>query len=98
VTDADLAEVQRRRERAVRMLQGFQSLVQTRFLGPALASSSTPSIPWIVRLLVRVPILRDIPPRLVAFGIDRPHVESPRRQRSSPTASDIRHQSRPTDV
>jgi 2-polyprenyl-6-methoxyphenol hydroxylase-like FAD-dependent oxidoreductase len=80
VTDADLAEVQRRRERAVRMLQAFQSFVQTRFLGPALATGETPSIPWIARALVRVPILRDIPPRLVAFGVDRPHVESPERR------------------
>jgi 2-polyprenyl-6-methoxyphenol hydroxylase-like FAD-dependent oxidoreductase len=77
VTDADLAEVQRRRERPVRLLQGFQSIVQNRFLGPALASSDTPSIPLVVRLLSRIPILRDIPPRLIAFGIDRPHVESP---------------------
>ena len=45
VTDADLAEVQRRRERPVRLLQAFQTLVQNRFLEPALASSETPSIP-----------------------------------------------------
>jgi 2-polyprenyl-6-methoxyphenol hydroxylase-like FAD-dependent oxidoreductase len=79
VTDADLAEVQRQRERPVRLLQAFQSVVQNRFLGPALASSDTPSIPLFVRLLSRVPILRDIPPRLMAFGIGRPHVESPER-------------------
>jgi 2-polyprenyl-6-methoxyphenol hydroxylase-like FAD-dependent oxidoreductase len=86
VTDADLAEVQRRRERAVRLLQGFQSLVQNRFLGPALASARTPSIPAIVRLIARMPLVRDIPPRLIALGIDRPHVESPlRRARSSET-------------
>jgi 2-polyprenyl-6-methoxyphenol hydroxylase-like FAD-dependent oxidoreductase len=89
VRDDDLAEVQRKRERAVRVLQGFQSVVQTRFLGPALASSSTPTIPLIVRILSRVPLLRDIPPRLIAFGIDRPHVESPERppaQVTPPTA------------
>ena len=61
----------------MRLLQAFQSIVQNRFLGPALASSDTPSIPFVVRLLSRIPILRDIPPRLVAFGIGRPHVESP---------------------
>jgi 2-polyprenyl-6-methoxyphenol hydroxylase-like FAD-dependent oxidoreductase len=77
VTDADLAEVQRRREWPVRMLQGFQTVVQNRFLGPALASAETPSIPLIVRLVSRIPILRDIPPRLIAFGVGRPHVESP---------------------
>ena len=77
VTEADFAEVQRRREWPVRLLQGFQSVVQNRFLGPALASSETPSIPLFVRLISQIPILRDIPPRLIAFGIARPHVESP---------------------
>ena len=81
VGDGDLAEVQRRRERPVRVLQSFRSFVQNRFLAPALASAETPSIPWIVRLALRIPILRDIPPRIIALGIDRPHVESPQRDR-----------------
>jgi hypothetical protein len=79
VTEADLAEVQRRRERPVRLLQAFQSAVQSRFLAPALASADTPSIPLFVRVLSHVPILRDLPPRLIAFGIGRPHVETPQR-------------------
>ena len=66
----------------VRLMQGFQTLIQNRFLKPALASSTAPSIPLLVRLLVRLPILRDIPPRLIAFGIARPHVESPARDRA----------------
>jgi 2-polyprenyl-6-methoxyphenol hydroxylase-like FAD-dependent oxidoreductase len=77
VTDADLAEVQRRREWPVRLLQGFQTFIQNRFLGPTLASPKTPSIPLIARVASRVPMLRDIPPRLIAFGVGRPHVESP---------------------
>jgi 2-polyprenyl-6-methoxyphenol hydroxylase-like FAD-dependent oxidoreductase len=82
VSDADSAEVQRRRERPVRLMQAFQTLVQNRFLKPALASANAPSIPLLVRLLVRLPILRDIPPRLIALGIARPHVESPARDRA----------------
>jgi 2-polyprenyl-6-methoxyphenol hydroxylase-like FAD-dependent oxidoreductase len=81
VSDSDLAEVQRRRERAVRAIQGFQGFVQNRFLKPALMAQQTPSIPWIVRLVLRIPLLRDIPPRLIALGIDRPHIESPARDR-----------------
>jgi 2-polyprenyl-6-methoxyphenol hydroxylase-like FAD-dependent oxidoreductase len=77
ITDADLALVQRRRERAVRLIQAFQSAVQTRFLKPALESTHPPSFPLLVRLLARLPVLRDLPPRLVAFGVSRPHVESP---------------------
>ena len=81
VSDGDLAGVQRRRERPVRVLQAFQSLVQNRFLKPALMSKKAPSIPWMIRLVLRVPFLRDIPPRMIALGIDRPHVESPARDR-----------------
>jgi 2-polyprenyl-6-methoxyphenol hydroxylase-like FAD-dependent oxidoreductase len=77
VSDDDLAEVQRRRERAVKVIQGFQGFVQTRFLKPALMARQTPSIPWLVRLVLRIPVLRDIPPRMIALGIDRPHIESP---------------------
>jgi 2-polyprenyl-6-methoxyphenol hydroxylase-like FAD-dependent oxidoreductase len=82
VTDAELGEVQRRRERPVRVMQAFQAGIQNRFLKPTLDSTSPPSIPWIVRLIARVPILRDVPPRLIAFGIGRPHVESPARDRA----------------
>jgi 2-polyprenyl-6-methoxyphenol hydroxylase-like FAD-dependent oxidoreductase len=77
VTEADLARVQRRRERAVRVIQAFQSIVQTRFLKPALSSSTAPSIPWAARIVLSLPILRDMPPRIVALGIDRPRVETP---------------------
>ncbi len=77
VSEDVLAEVQRRRERAVRLLQSFQGFVQDRFLQPALMSKGAPSIPWIIKLILRTPFLRDIPPRLIALGIDRPHVESP---------------------
>ena len=71
--------MQHRRERAVRVLQALQGFVQTRFLQPALMSTETPSIPWIVRLILGTPILRDIPGRIIALGIDRPHIESPAR-------------------
>jgi len=81
VSDSDLAEVQRRRERAVKVIQAFQSFVQTRFLKPALMAQQTPPIPWLVRFVLRMPVLRDIPPRMIALGIDRPHIESPNPKR-----------------
>jgi hypothetical protein len=71
--------VQSAREWPVRIIQGFQSFVQARFLKPTLASTRPPSIPLGVRLFVRIPILRDLPPRLIALGIMRPRVESPER-------------------
>jgi 2-polyprenyl-6-methoxyphenol hydroxylase-like FAD-dependent oxidoreductase len=77
-----LEQVQRRRERAVKVLQAIQTFVQTRFLAPALRSRRDPSIPWIVRAVLKIPFVRDIPPRMIALGIDRPRVESPIRNRS----------------
>src|SRR2546423_146782 len=52
VTDEDLAEVQRRRERAVRVLQAMQGFVQDRFLKPALTSTKPRSIPWLIQLVL----------------------------------------------
>jgi len=77
-----LAEVQRRRERAVRIIQAMQTFVQTRLLAPALRAQRAPSIPWIVRVILSIPVVRDIPPRMIALGIDRPHIESPARNRA----------------
>jgi 2-polyprenyl-6-methoxyphenol hydroxylase-like FAD-dependent oxidoreductase len=77
VTDADLARVQHRRERAVRIIQAFQSAVQTGFLKPTLESTRPATIPLVIRIVARLPILRDMPPRLIALGVSRPHVESP---------------------
>jgi 2-polyprenyl-6-methoxyphenol hydroxylase-like FAD-dependent oxidoreductase len=77
-----LADVQRRRERPVRIIQAMQTFVQTRLLAPALRAQRAPSIPWIVRAILRIPFLRDIPPRMIALGIDRPHIESPARNRA----------------
>ena len=82
VGDRDLAEVQRRRERAVRVIQAFQGFVQNRFLKPVLMSQGPPSVPWIIRAVLATPFLRDIPPRFLALGIDRPHIESPLRDRT----------------
>jgi 2-polyprenyl-6-methoxyphenol hydroxylase-like FAD-dependent oxidoreductase len=76
-TQADLERVQRLRERPVRLIQAFQSAVQTRFLKPTLESTRPATIPLIARVIARVPVLRDLPPRLIAFGISRPRVASP---------------------
>jgi 2-polyprenyl-6-methoxyphenol hydroxylase-like FAD-dependent oxidoreductase len=75
--ESDLAKVQRQREFAVRVIQAFQSAVQSQIIKPMLEANRPPSLPWLLRAILRVPLLRDIPPRLVAFGIRRPHVQSP---------------------
>ena len=67
-----LAEVQRQREFPTRFIQGFQAMMQKRVLAPALASTQTAiHVPGLFRLLVRMPILRDLAPRLIGFGVRR---------------------------
>ena len=71
VSEADLAEVQRQREWPTRVIQGMQSLLQRRLIAGALQSKLVPKVPWQMRLLVRIPYLRDLPTKLIAFGARR---------------------------
>jgi len=64
-----LAATQRRRELATRFIQRFQALIQQQVLAPALHSSTPFAPPLFLRFLLRVPVLRNIPSRIVAFGI-----------------------------
>jgi 2-polyprenyl-6-methoxyphenol hydroxylase-like FAD-dependent oxidoreductase len=63
-----LAAVQRRRELPTRLIQRFQALIQQRVLVPTLRSNAPFAPPPLLRLLLRVPIVRNIPSRIVAFG------------------------------
>jgi len=76
LSEQHLAEVQRRREFPTRFIQGFQAMMQERVLAPALASTQTTlEVPTLFRLLVRMPILRDLPPRLIGFGVKTVRVD-----------------------
>jgi 2-polyprenyl-6-methoxyphenol hydroxylase-like FAD-dependent oxidoreductase len=74
VTLADLEEVQRKRVWPVRVIQALQKQMQQRVIASALQSQHMLSVPWFVRLFFRVPYLRDLPARLVAFGLVRVRV------------------------
>jgi len=74
VETSDLAEVQRQREWPTRVIQAVQSFIQRVLLASALRSQKPPRIPRAVRLLFRIPGLRDLPARLIAFGVRRVHV------------------------
>jgi 2-polyprenyl-6-methoxyphenol hydroxylase-like FAD-dependent oxidoreductase len=76
---ADLAEVQRRRLWPTRLIQAAGALAQRtvppRLFWPAGRRSGRPRIPWLLRLLLRLPLLRDLLARLVAFGFWKVRVE-----------------------
>lgn len=66
----DLAKVQHRRELPTRIIQAFQTLIQKRVFAPILTSNRTFQPPaWL-----RLPILRDLPARLIALGVFPVHM------------------------
>ena len=71
VKSEDLARVQKEREGPVRFIQWFQAEIQKRIIAPALKAAGPFEIPWFVRLYFRIPFLRDIPARILAFGLKR---------------------------
>ncbi len=70
----ELAAVQQRREWPVRVIQRFQSFMQDRLAAPALQNKPF-RLPLVLRVLLRLPVLRDLPARLVGFGIRRVSVK-----------------------
>jgi len=76
VTEDDLAAVQRRREFPTRMTQRMQLLIQKRVLGRVLAGQKHVSLPWLLKLLIKFPILRRIPAYVVGIGFRPEHVHT----------------------
>jgi 2-polyprenyl-6-methoxyphenol hydroxylase-like FAD-dependent oxidoreductase len=76
-TEADLENVQKRRELPTRWTQAAQLTVQNRFLGPTLEGKGPQQLPFVLKLLRRFPMLRRIPARLVGVGVRPEHVQSP---------------------
>jgi 2-polyprenyl-6-methoxyphenol hydroxylase-like FAD-dependent oxidoreductase len=71
----DLAAVQRRREWAVRITQAIVNQVQDRVLAPALRAPGPVAVPVLGRLLLRIPVVRRLPMKWLAFGLWPVHVE-----------------------
>ena len=69
---SDLAEVQRQREWPTRIIQKFQALMQQRIVVRGL----DPRKPFRLPFFLRLPLLRDLPARLIAFGVRRVHVRN----------------------
>jgi 2-polyprenyl-6-methoxyphenol hydroxylase-like FAD-dependent oxidoreductase len=70
----DLRRVQRRRELPTRLVQRGQVLIQERVIFPTLGRTAAVSVPWLVKLLDRYAVLRQIPARLVGMGFRPEHV------------------------
>lgn len=70
VAETCLAAVQRRRQWPTRFVQRFQSMIQRRVIRAALDPTKPFRTPWFLRL----PWLRDLPARVISFGVRRERV------------------------
>lgn len=77
VSDRLLEQVQARREKPTRLIQGFQLRAQAFLFERVLSQRDPLRAPWFLRLVTRLPLLRGLLPRLIALGPRREHVESP---------------------
>ncbi|MFL5702690.1 MAG: FAD-dependent oxidoreductase, partial [Ktedonobacteraceae bacterium] len=59
-----------------RIIQMLQSVLQQRLTAPALRSPRSPTLPAPARALLRLPRVRTLPARLVAFGVWPVHVRN----------------------
>ncbi len=71
----DLAAVQRERALPVRFIQAVQSTIQKRLIVGALRSQAPLNVPGFVRFLLRFPLVRKLPARLLGWGLRRVHVQ-----------------------
>jgi len=67
----DLARVQRAREWPTRVIQAIQSAMQKRMIARVLASQGPTRIPWYMRLFFKIPVVRDVPARVLGLGVWR---------------------------
>jgi 2-polyprenyl-6-methoxyphenol hydroxylase-like FAD-dependent oxidoreductase len=74
VTDANLAAVQARRELPVKIVQGIQVFIQKRVISVMLAKRGEVKAPSFLRLLSIIPILQQIPARVLGLGVRRERV------------------------
>ena len=75
-SEAELAEVQRRREFPTRATQRMQTIVQNHVLARVLRSDQPISMPWPLKLFQRWPFLRRIPARLIGIGFRAEHIKT----------------------
>jgi 2-polyprenyl-6-methoxyphenol hydroxylase-like FAD-dependent oxidoreductase len=84
VRSRDLMAVQLRRELPTRAIQALQSVAQRRVISSSLGPDGAPSVPAAARALLRLRPVRDLPARIIAFGVWPEHV-----RRRKPSAKAI---------
>ncbi len=78
ITDDDLAAIQRRREPAIRIVQRIQAYLQRRIAAPALRPGTSFRPPLLLQIGQYIPVLRNLPAKMLAFGPRRVRIEHPK--------------------
>ncbi len=73
---SELAKVQREREWPTRIIQGFQNFMQRNMIASVFKADKPLTVPAWVRFLLRLPVIGDLPARLIAFGPRTVHVRN----------------------
>lgn len=71
LTEADLAAVQERRQKAARLAQKIQGFLQERIVAQALRPDQPFRLPLLLRVISSLPVLRNIPARFIGHGVFR---------------------------
>jgi 2-polyprenyl-6-methoxyphenol hydroxylase-like FAD-dependent oxidoreductase len=74
---SDLRAVQERREWPAKVTQAVQVQVQNRILRPILSAQGEPQVPFFVRLLDQIPLLRRLPAYAAGIGVRPEHIQTP---------------------
>ena len=75
VQESDLAKVQSERMWPTKVIQQIQSFLQKRVIANIFRAQQAVRIPWYLPWLFRIPVLGNLPARVMAFGVKRVHVE-----------------------
>jgi 2-polyprenyl-6-methoxyphenol hydroxylase-like FAD-dependent oxidoreductase len=73
----DLRAVQRKREWPTKFIQGYQDKRQRRAMSELIDTNKPFKIPLTLRLMMRIPLVRDLPARMTAFGVGRARILNP---------------------
>ncbi|PYS50929.1 MAG: monooxygenase [Acidobacteria bacterium] len=72
---SDLLKIQKEREWPTRVIQWLQTQIQKRVITTALNANQMFQLPLFIRILLKIPYLRDLPTRVIAFGVRRVNVK-----------------------
>jgi 2-polyprenyl-6-methoxyphenol hydroxylase-like FAD-dependent oxidoreductase len=76
VGEALLRRVQRLREWPTRFIQAIQTQLQKRVIAGVLSGTQAVRLPLVLRLLLRIPGLRNLPARIIGFGLRKVRLET----------------------